>query len=52
MLGYFELLIYSGASKLPEDEILRQRKKYFPEIHFSTVEELLDLAQAQPDAIV
>lgn len=52
MLGYFELLIYSGASKLPEEEVLRQRKRYFPDIHFNTVEELLDLAQAQPDAIV
>lgn len=52
MLGYFELLIYSGASKLPEDEVLRQRKKYFPDIHFRTVEELLDLAGERPDTIV
>lgn len=52
ILGYFELLIYSGASKLPETEVLRQRTKYFPEIHFRTVEELLDLAGAQSDTIV
>lgn len=52
LLSYFELLIYSGASNLPQAEVLRQRTKYFPGLHFRTVEELLSLAGAQPDSIV
>lgn len=52
MLSYFELLIYSGASKLPDDAVQRQRNKYFSDIHFRTVEELLDLADTRPDVIV
>ncbi|KAK5062921.1 hypothetical protein LTR84_004997 [Exophiala bonariae] len=52
MLSYFELLIYSGASNLPRAEVLRQRTKYFPNLHFQTVEELLSLAEAHPGTIV
>ncbi|KAK5050902.1 hypothetical protein LTR84_003461 [Exophiala bonariae] len=52
MLGYFELLIYSGSSRLPEDAVQRQRDKFFPNIHFRSMEELLDLAGTQSDIIV
>ena len=51
-LGLFELLIYSGASRLPEDKVQAQRTKYFPGLHFRSVEELLDEAAAWPDRIV
>lgn len=52
MLGYFELLIYSGASKLPREKVLAHRTKYFPQVHFRTIEEILNLAAARPGCIV
>lgn len=52
MLGYFELLLYSGASKLPRDKVLAHRTKHFPLVHFRTIEELLDIASARPGEII
>ncbi|KAL6240456.1 hypothetical protein RBB50_012657 [Rhinocladiella similis] len=48
----FEILSYTGASRLPEDKIQEQRTKFFPLVHFRTVEELLDNAIAKPDQIL
>ena len=52
MLGYFELLLYSGASKLPREKVLVHRTKYFPLVHFRSINELLDVASARPGEIV
>jgi swainsonine biosynthesis oxidoreductase SwnR len=51
-LGMFELLIYSGASRLPREKVLAQRRKYFAGLHFRDVEELLNEAETWPDKIV
>lgn len=50
--GHFELLIYSGASKLPNDKVQAHRTKYFPTLHFLSIEELLDAAHGKPNVIV
>lgn len=52
LLGHFELLTYSGASLLPRERVQRDRKKLFPGVKFRNVEEILDDAAAQPDAIL
>ncbi|ERF71780.1 hypothetical protein EPUS_01695 [Endocarpon pusillum Z07020] len=50
-LGHFEILSYSGALALPKEKVLRQRSKYFQDIHFRTVDEILETAAAR-DGIV
>lgn len=51
-IGYFEILGYSGASAFPEDRVSRQRAKYFPNLHFRTIEEILAAAAKNTDQIV
>lgn len=51
-IGYFEIQSYSGALTLPREKVQRHRAKYFGNVHFRTIEEILDAATAQPDAIV
>ncbi|KIW21099.1 hypothetical protein PV08_01678 [Exophiala spinifera] len=52
MRSQFEILSYTGASRLPGDKVQEQRTKFFPLAHFRTVEELLDNAVAKPDGIL
>lgn len=51
-VAYFEILGYSGASAFPEDRVQRQRAKYFPNLHFRTIREILATAAANPDQVV
>lgn len=51
-LGYFEIQSYAGALTFPKEKVQRQRSKYFGEVHFRTVEEILAAAARQPDKIV
>ena len=53
LVGYFELLTYSGASLLPRERVERDRARYFPGIKFRSIEEVLDdAAAARPGEIV
>ncbi|KAK5084640.1 hypothetical protein LTR05_005718 [Lithohypha guttulata] len=53
LTAQFEVLSYSGASMFPKDKVQRHRAKYFPNLRFRNVEELLDAAAAaRPGAIV
>ncbi|KIX01091.1 uncharacterized protein Z518_10157 [Rhinocladiella mackenziei CBS 650.93] len=52
MQGHFELLTYSGASKFPKDKVQAHRIKYFPGLHFRSIEEILDIAGARPNEII
>lgn len=51
-VGYFEIQSYAGALTLPKEKVQRQRAKYFPQVHFRTIEEILATAARQPDTIV
>ncbi len=42
LAAYFELHSYSGALTFPQEEVHRQREKYFPGVHFRSAEEVLD----------
>jgi len=48
----FEILSYAGASMFPKEKVQRQRAEYFQDIHFRTVEEILDEAAARPKGII
>jgi swainsonine biosynthesis oxidoreductase SwnR len=48
----FEIHSYSGNLSLPHETVKRHREKYFQGVHFRTMEELLDAAQAHPNEIV
>ncbi len=50
--AHFELESYAGVLTFPKEKVQRHRTKYFPGVHFRTVEEILDAAAAQPDAIM
>ena len=51
-VGYFEIQSYAGALTFPKEKVQRQRSKYFQEVHFRTVEEILAAAARQPGEIV
>jgi swainsonine biosynthesis oxidoreductase SwnR len=51
-VGYFELLTYSGASLLPKERVLRDRKRYFEGIKFRNIDEILDDAATNQNQIV
>lgn len=52
LLGHFEIQSYAGALALPKEKVQRQRSKYFQDIHFRTVDEILETAAAKRDGIV
>lgn len=52
MTGYFELLVYSGASRIPQDRVIEHRSKYFPLVHFRSLEEIFDRAKARPGDVI
>ncbi|KAK5944758.1 hypothetical protein PMZ80_001958 [Knufia obscura] len=52
LAAQFEIESYAGALTFPKEKVQSQRAKYFQGMHFRTVEEILDAAAAQPDAII
>ena len=52
LAAYFELHSYSGALTFPKEKVQRQREKYFQNVKFRNVEEILDDAAARPDEVV
>lgn len=52
LAAYFEILSYANASKFPEGRVRTQQKKFFEGLHFRTIEEILDAAEAQQEIIV
>lgn len=52
LLGQFELLSYSGASAFNKEKVERHRSKYFPNLHFRSVREILETGEAYPGSIV
>jgi swainsonine biosynthesis oxidoreductase SwnR len=51
-VGYFELLTYSGGSRLPRERVQRDRKRHFHNIKFRSVEEILNDAEPRSQEIV
>ncbi|KAF7510142.1 hypothetical protein GJ744_007041 [Endocarpon pusillum] len=51
ILGHFEILSYAGALALPKEKVQRQRSKYFQDIHFRTVDEILETAAARDEIV-
>jgi hypothetical protein len=52
-LAFMDLWNSSGAAAVPEDKVASQRKEYFSDVHFRTIEELISEASAAgPDHIV
>lgn len=50
--AYFEILSYANASKFSTEKVIRQRSRYFQGMHFQTIDEILRMAAANPQAIV
>lgn len=52
LTGHFELQSYSGALAQPQGQVMKQRAKYFPDLHFRNVEEVMAEAATQPNRVV
>lgn len=52
LAGHFELQSYSGALAQPHDKVQEQRARYFPNLHFRTVEEVLAEGADRPGMVI
>lgn len=52
LAGHFELQSYSGALVQPWERVEEQRRKYFPDLHFRTVEEVMREGLERPDSVI
>ncbi len=51
-LAFMDIWNATGASAVPEPKTEQQRQKYFPDITFRAIEQLIKDAAAQPGTVV